>query len=340
MTNYGIELIIFPVYTNILKDGAAMPLQELYDQITPDMAPLKVAVVNPTDDNSLRGAFEAAAAKLITPVLVGPKQAMEAEAKKDHIDISSFEIVDAPDDKTAAQIAAQMAGKGEVEGLMKGKLHTDDFLRPIVDKTNGLRTGERMGHVFVSKDPDYHKLQFITDAAMNVAPDLKTKKSLIQNAIDLFWKLEGHAPKVAILAATEEVVDNQPATTDADALQKMAENGEIKGGIVAGPMAMDIAISTEAAKLKDIFTKYKDKPIAKVAGDADIFVFPDLASGNIYFKSRTLLSHAEMGGVILGAKVPIILTSRAADAEERKASAALALLSVRKKLPTAARPAA
>ena len=300
-------------------------MKHIYDQITPDMKPLKVAVVNPVDENSLRGAFEAAAAKLIKPVLVGPKEQIEKVAAEAHMDISSFEIVHAADEEAAAQSAAQLARDGKVEGLMKGKLHTDVFLKPVVDKANNLRTGMRMSHVFVMEDPGYHKPLYITDAAMNIAPDLKTKKDIIQNAINLFWKLEGREPKVAILAATEEVDPKQPATVDAAALVEMVKNKEITGAKVAGPLALDLAISKESAKLKGVFNE--------VAGDADILVFPDLNSGNIYFKSRALMSKAELGGLVVGAKVPIILTSRSASPEERKASAALALLEVRKKGP-------
>ncbi len=303
-------------------------MQHIYDKITPDMKPLKVAVVHPVDENSLRGAFEAAAAQLIIPLLVGPEDKIRKAASDANLDISTFEIVSTEHSHAAAEMAVQLVKEGRAEALMKGKLHTDEFLSPVVAKESNLRTDKRMSHVFIMADPGYHKPLYITDAAMNVAPDLMTKRDIVQNAIDIFWKIEGHEPKVAILAATEEVEPKQPTTLDAAALTVMAMSGrgQITGGKVEGPFAFDNAISKKSAGLKGIFSD--------VAGDADILVFPNLEAGNMYFKSRALLSQSPLGGVVLGARIPIILNSRSAGPEERKASAAIALLHARK----AARP--
>lgn len=305
-------------------------MQYIYDKITPTTAPLKVAVVHPVDENSLRGAFEAAAAKLIVPVLVGPEAKIRKAAADANIDISTFEIVPTEHSHAAAEKAVQLVKEGKAEALMKGKISTDEFLGPVVAKENGMRTDRRMSHVFIMQDPNYHKPLYITDAAMNIAPDLTAKKDIVQNAIDLFWSVEGREPKVAILAATEHVEEKQQATLDAAALTVMSMRGQLVGAKVEGPFAFDNAISKKSAKLKDIFSE--------VAGDADILVFPDMASGNIYFKSRAYLSNAPLGGIIVGARVPIILTSRSAEAEERKASAAIALVNARSKNPKPGKP--
>lgn len=297
-------------------------MKHISSKITADMKPLIVAVVHPVDDNSLRGAFEAATAKLITPILVGPEDKIRAAAVAAGIDLGNIQIVSTEHSHAAAEMAVQLVKNGQAEGLMKGKLHTDEFLAPIVAKENNLRTATRMSHVFVMEDPGYHKPLYITDGAMNIAPDLKTKADIVQNAIDLFWKLEGRAPKVAILAATEEVEPSQPTTIDAAALTVMAMRGQIKGGQVDGPLALDNALSAESARLKGI--------VSAVAGDADILVFPNIEAGNIYFKSRALLSKTPLGGVVVGARVPIMLTSRSAGPEERKASAGIALLAARR----------
>ncbi len=296
-------------------------MKYIYDKIAPDTQPIRTAVVHPTDENTLRGAFEAAAAKLITPILVGPEDKIKKAAKDANIDISHFEIVNTEHSHAAAEKAVELVKTGKAEALMKGKLDTAEFLGPIVSKEGGMRTDRRMSHVFIMQDPGYHKPLYITDAAVNEAPDLMTKKDIIQNAVDLFWKIEGREPKVAILAATEHVEPRQQATLDAAALTVMAMRGQIQGAKVEGPFAMDNAISKKSAALKGIFSD--------VAGDADILVFPDLESGNIYFKSRVLMSQAPLGGVVVGAKVPIILNSRSAEAEERKASAAIAFVAAR-----------
>lgn len=296
-------------------------MKYIYDKITPDTKPLKTAVVHPTDENTLRGAFEAAAAKLMTPILVGPEDKIKKAAADAKIDITGFEIVNTEHSHAAAEKAVELVNTGKAEAIMKGKLDTAEFLGPIVAKEGNLRTDKRMSHVFIMQDPGYHKPLYITDAAVNEAPDLMMKKDIIQNAVDLFWKIEGHEPKVAVLAASEHVEPRQQATLDAAALTVMSMRGQIQGAKVEGPFGMDNAISKKSANLKGIFSD--------VAGDADILVFPDLESGNIYFKSRVLMSNAPLGGVVVGARVPIILNSRSAEAEERKASAAIALVASR-----------
>jgi phosphate acetyltransferase len=305
-------------------------LQHIYDKLTPETAPLRTAVIHPTDENSLRGAFEAAAAKLMTPILVGPEDKIRKAAKDANIDISAFEIVNTEHSHAAAEMGVQMVKDGRAEALMKGKIDTPEFLGPIVSKEGQLRTDKRMSHVFIMEDPGYHKPLYITDAAVNEAPDLMMKRDIIQNAVDLFWKIEGREPKVAILAASEKVEPRQQATLDAAALTVMALRGQITGAKVEGPFGMDNAISKKSANLKGIFSD--------VAGDPDILVFPDLESGNIYFKSRVLMSQAPLGGVVVGAKVPIILNSRSAEAEERKASAAIALVASRSKTRAPKKP--
>lgn len=304
-------------------------MKYILDKITPDMQPLKVAVVHPVDENSLRGAFEAAAAKLIVPVLVGPEEKIKKVAAEKGIDISAFEIVATEHSHAAALKAVELIKEGKAEGLMKGSLHTDEFLLPIVKSDSGMRTDRRMSHVFVMQVPGRAKPVWITDAALNVAPTLMEKRDIIQNAADLFWKLEGRDPLVAVVAATEEVNPGMPATLEAAALSKMADRKQIKGAKVDGPLAFDNAVSEESAKLKGIF--------GDVAGKADILAMPDIEAGNMVFKALDYMAQAELGGVVLGARVPgtdkpapIILTSRSDGPDERKASAALALLNVRK----------
>lgn len=297
-------------------------MKYIADKITSDMAPLRVAVVHPVDQNTLSGAFEAAAAKLIVPILVGPEDKIRTTAAELGISLEGIEIVSTEHSHAAAEAAVQLVKDGRAEGLMKGKLHTNEFLAPIVAKENNLRTEARMSHVFIMQDPGYHKALYVTDGAMNIAPDLKTKADIVQNAIDLFWKIEGREPKVAILAATEEVEPSQQTTLDAAALTVMAMRGQIKGGKVEGPFALDNAISKESAKLKGI--------VSDVAGDADILVFPNIEAGNIFFKSRALMSKVPLGGVVVGARVPVMLTSRSAGASERTASAGIALLAARR----------
>ena len=300
-------------------------MQYIYSKIKPTMKPLVTAVVHPTDVNSIMGAFESAAAGYIVPILVGPEAKIKQAAAEANIDITPYQIVDTPHSHAAAEKAVELVRTGKAEALMKGKVSTEEFSVPIVSKEGGLRTGRRMSHVFIMQDPNYHKPIYVTDAALNIEPDLAAKKDIIQNAIDLFNAIEGGKPKVAVIAASEKVEEKMVSTLHAAALAVMNVRGQITGGIVEGPFALDNAISKKSANLKGIFTA--------VAGDADILMFPDLVSGNSYFKSRSFMSHAPSGGVVLGARVPIILTSRSADAEERKASAALAMLYARSLKP-------
>ena len=314
----------------------ALPLPEVqiktpahnYEQWLMDKAsglkPLRVAVVHPVDIYSLVGAVEAAKAGVMEPVLIGPEDKIRKVAEDAHIDLSRYEIVSTPHSHAAAEAAVQMARNGEVEALMKGKLHTDELMEAIIHKETGLRTGRRMSHVFMLDVPRYHKPLFLTDSAINIRPGLMDKKDIVQNAIDLFTVLGLGTPKVAILSAVEMVNENIPSTIDATALCKMAERGQIANGIVDGPLAFDNAISKEAAEIKGI--------TSLVAGDADILVVPDVESGNMLYKELRYFSGAQGAGIVLGAKVPIILTSRAGDAESRVVSSALALLYARKEL--------
>lgn len=287
------------------------------------LRPLKVAVVHPVDIYSLSGAVESVKAGIIELVLVGPEEKIRKTAEDAHIDLDHYTIVSTPHSHAAAATAVEMAAKGQVEALMKGKLHTDELMEAVVDKGSGLRTGRRMSHVFVLDVPRYSKPLFLTDSAINIRPNLMDKKDIVQNAIDLFTTLGLGTPKVAILSAVETVTEKIPSTIDATALCKMAERGQITAGILDGPLAFDNAISKEAAQIKGI--------TSPVAGDADILVVPDIESGNMLYKQLRYFSGAQGAGIVLGAKVPIILTSRAGDAESRVISSALALLYARQK---------
>jgi len=279
--------------------------------------PLITAVVHPVDDYSLSGAIDSAKAGLITPILIGPVDKIKAVAKQEKIDLKPYKIIATEHSHEAAEIAAQLARDGKVEALMKGKLHTDELMESVVKKENGLRTGRRMSHLFIMDVPNYPKPLFLTDAALNIYPTLLEKKDIVQNAIDLFRILGFGVPKVALLAAVETVSENMPATVEAAALSKMSDRGQITGGILDGPLAFDNAVSKEAADIKGINSS--------VAGDADILVVPDIESGNMLYKESRFLTGNDGAGIVLGARVPIILTSRAADSESRQASSALAL---------------
>lgn len=281
--------------------------------------PLKVAVVHPTDIFSLSGAVEAARRGIIDPILVGPEAKIRKVAEDAHIDLTPYQLLATPHSHAAADAAIALAHEGKVEALMKGKLSTEELMHPVVDPVNGLRTGRRMSHVLVLDVPSYPKPLFLTDAVLNINPTLMIKKDIVQNAIDLFVALGLGVPKVAILSAIETVNEKLPSTLDATALCKMAERGQITGGLVDGPLAFDNAISREAAAIKGL-----DR--SPVAGDADILVVPDIESGNMLYKQLRYFSGAQGAGLVLGAKVPIIITSRASDAEDRVVSAGLALL--------------
>lgn len=286
------------------------------------LQPLKTAVVHPVDVFSLSGAIEAARAGMIDPILVGPEIKIRAVAKEAKLDLSPCTIFPTPHSHAAAAAAVEMAVAGEVEALMKGKLSTDEMMLAVIDKEKGLRTGRRMSHVFVLNVPRYPKPLFLTDAAINIRPTLMDKRDIVQNAIDLFQALKMGTPKVAILSAVEFVTEKLPSTLDATALCKMTERGQITGGVLDGPLAFDNAISPEAAGIKGLHSE--------VAGNADILVVPDIESGNMLYKQLRYFSGAQGAGIVMGAKVPIILTSRAGDAESRVVSSALALVYARK----------
>lgn len=287
------------------------------------LKPLRTAVVHPTDIYSLSGAVEAAQAGIIEPVLVGPEHKIRKIAEDAHIDLDSYEILSTPHSNAAAALAVELAKQGNVEALMKGKLATEELMEVVVDKEKGLRTGRRMSHVFVLDVPSYPKPLFLTDAALNIKPTLAEKRDIVQNAIDLFQTLKLGTPKVALLSAVETVTERLPSTLDATALCKMADRGQITGGILDGPLAFDNAVSREAAAIKGIRSP--------VAGDADILVVPDVESGNMLYKELRYFSGVHGAGIVLGARVPIILTSRAGDAENRVISSALSLLYARTK---------
>jgi len=284
-------------------------------------AAVATAVVHPVDAASLLAAVDAASAGLIIPILIGPALRIQAVAKAEGVDISGLRLIDAPDSCAAAAQAVALARTGDVALLMKGDLHTEDLMHAVVDSDIGLRTTRRISHVYLMDVPDYSRLLLITDAAINIAPTLQEKVSIVQNAIDLAHMLGIAQPRVAILAAVETVSGKMRSTIDAAALCKMADRGQITGGLLDGPLAFDNAINEAAAKEKGI--------VSPVAGRADIVVVPDLEAGNMLAKQLSFLAGAEAAGVVLGARVPIILTSRADSASTRLASCALAVLMAR-----------
>jgi phosphate acetyltransferase len=291
------------------------------------LEPVPTAVAHPCEAAALSGAIEAAQEGLIVPILVGPRAKIESTAKSAAIDLKDFEIVDTPHSVASASKAVALLREGRAELLMKGSLHTDELMAAVVSREGGLRTGRRISHVFVMDVPTYHKVLVVTDAAINIAPTLEDKVDICQNAIDLAISLGLDRPKVAILAAVETVTSKMPATIDAAALCKMAERGQIKGAILDGPLAFDNAISRQAATMKGIDSE--------VAGDPDILLAPDLEAGNILAKQLSFLANADSAGLVLGARVPIILTSRADGVRSRIASCAVAMLAAharRKKL--------
>ena len=280
--------------------------------------PIPVAVVNPVDQVSLMGAVEAAQAKLITPVLIGPADAINGAARSAGIDIAGLKLVATRDAQAAAASAVDMALSGSVEALMKGALHTDILMHAVVAGDHNLRTERRVSHVFVMDVPTYPRPLLITDAAINIYPDLETKRDIVQNAIELAHALGIAMPKVAILSAVETVTPKIKATLEAAALCKMADRRQITGAILDGPLGFDNAVSADAAKIKHI--------VSPVAGQADILLVPDLEAGNMLAKQLEYLAEAEGAGIVLGARVPIVLTSRADNALSRIASCAVAVL--------------
>ena len=292
------------------------------------LAPVTTAVVHPCEQSALAGAAEAAAAGLITPIYVGPKARITDIADKAGIDLGNAEIIDAPHSHAAAQQAVALVREGRAELLMKGSLHTDELLGAVVARESGLRTERRISHAFLMDVPTYHKVLIVTDGAINIAPSLEDKVDICQNAVDLAVSLGLKLPKVAILAAVETVTSKMPATLDAAALCKMAERGQIKNALLDGPLAFDNAISRDAARTKGIKSE--------VAGDPDILLAPDLEAGNILAKLLSFLARADSAGLVLGARVPIILTSRADSVRARIASCAVAMLAAHSRRRAAA----
>ena len=282
------------------------------------LPPIRCAVVHPCDRDSLNGALEAAKRNLIIPVLVGPERKIRAVAESENVDLSPYEIVSTEHSHAAAEKAVEMARAGHVDALMKGSLHTDELMSAVVPSATGLRTARRISHVFVIDVPTYPRLLLVTDAAIDIAPDIEVKADIAQNAIDLAHVLGIEMPKVAILSAVETVNPKIPSTVDAAALCKMADRRQITGGILDGPLAFDNAISPTAAAAKNI--------VSAVAGVADILLVPDLESGNILAKQLQYLAGADTAGIVLGTRVPIVLTSRADPVRERLASTAVMML--------------
>lgn len=329
----GSAEVIAPM-EKISRPRAELPQVRLNDRnaryrqlmaLTEGLAPIRMAVVHPCDRESLLGAVEAAQAGLIVPVLVAPRAKLAALAEQYAIDISSYEQVDVPHSHAAAHAAVELARSAQVDALMKGSLHTDELMAEVVARDGGLRTARRLSHVFVLDVPSYPRPLFITDAAINIEPTLDDKHDIVQNAIDLAHTLGIALPKVAILAAVETVNDKMRATLDAAALCKMADRGQITGAVLDGPLAFDNAVSQAAAATKGIRSE--------VAGCADILVVPDLESGNMLAKQLEYLADAQAAGIVMGARVPIVLTSRADSAHSRVASCALALLVARSRTP-------
>ena len=283
-----------------------------------ELTPVPTAVAHPCDESSLRGAVEAAELGILQPVLVGPRARIEAVAAQFQLDVSRYELVDAPHSHAAADLAVQLAREGKAEMLMKGSLHTDELMAAVVRRDSGLRTGRRISHCFIMDVPEIDRVVIITDAAVNIFPTLEDKVHIVQNAIDLAVALGLQEPKVAILSAMETVNPQVPSTIEAAALCKMAERGQITGGILDGPLALDNAIDLGAARIKKIHSP--------VAGRADILMVPDLEAGNMLAKSLSFMADADAAGIVIGARVPIILTSRADSVETRLASCAVAAL--------------
>jgi len=291
--------------------------------------PVPTAVAHPCDQSSLSGAVDAAKLGLIRPILVGPKAKIEALAKSLKLDIAGYELVDAPHSHAAAAKAVELVRTGKAEALMKGALHTDELMAEVVKRDTGLRTARRISHCFVMDVPSYATALIISDAAVNISPSLKDKVDIVQNAIDLAHALRFPEVRVAILSAMETVNPDVPSTVEAAALCKMADRGQITGGILDGPLALDNAIDLEAAGIKKI--------VSPVAGRANVLIVPDLEAGNMLAKSLSFLARADSAGVVLGAKVPVILTSRADSVMARLASCAVAALVAQARRDSAAK---
>ena len=301
------------------RDDAAGKYERLLERCR-GLEPIATVVAHPCDEPALAAAVEAGRKGLIAPILVGPAARIAAVAKAGGLELDGMRIVDVPHSHAAAARAVALILDGEAELLMKGSLHSDEFLSAVLSRENGLRTGRRISHVYLVDLPAYHKGLIVTDAAINIAPTLEDKVDICQNAIDLAIALGIERPKVAILGAVETVSSKMPATVDAAALCKMAERGQIRGAVLDGPLAFDNALSRQAAEMKGIRSE--------VSGDPDILVVPDLETGNILAKLLSFLSGAEGVGLVLGARVPILLTSRVDSIRSRIASCAVAMLAV------------
>src|SRR6476620_3578516 len=282
------------------------------------LPPTPTAVAHPCDESSLRGAIDAARLGLIAPILVGPRARIEAVAKQFDIDLGGVAIEDAPYSQASAMRAGELVREGKAEALMKGSLHTDELMGAVVRRDTGLRTARRVSHCFVMDVPSYSETLIVSDAAVNIAPTMEDKVDIVQNAIDLAHALRFAEVRVAILSAMETVNPKVPSTIEAAALCKMADRGQITGGILDGPLALDNAINEESAAIKHI--------VSPVAGRANVLVVPDLEAGNMLAKSLSFLADADAAGIVLGAKVPIILTSRADSLLTRLASCAVAVM--------------
>lgn len=306
----------------MLADSGKAASPSKYDHLiaaAKAVPPAPTIVVHPCDETSLRGAVDSAAAGIIRPVLVGPERKIRDTASKYGLDISGYEIVDAPHSEASAAKAVELIHAAKGEMLMKGSLHTDELMRSVTAKVGGLRTERRISHVFVMDVPAYAETLFVTDAAINIFPDLDAKRDIIQNAIDLYTQAGfGKSPRVAILSAVETVTSKIPSTIEAAALCKMADRGQIIGGVLDGPLAFDNAIDVEAARIKGIKSE--------VVGRAQILLVPDLEAGNMLAKNLAYFAKADSAGIVLGARVPVVLTSRADTARARMASCAVAAL--------------
>ena len=294
---------------------------EKYEQLLTHaraLTPVATAVVHPCDEASLQGALEAARIGLIDPILVGPRARIEAAAAKAGLSIAGLEIVDTPHSHASAADAVRLVREGRVQCLMKGSLHTDELMGAVVAREGGLRTERRISHCYVMDVPTYEQALIVSDAAINITPTLEDKIDIVQNAIDLARALGVQAVRVAILSAMETVNSKVPSTIEAAALCKMADRGQITGALLDGPLAFDNAISPESVRIKHIRSS--------VAGRANVLVVPDLEAGNMLAKSLSFLAGADAAGIVLGAKVPIILTSRADSVTARLASCAIASL--------------
>lgn len=314
-------------------EGGAEPVKSKYDRLIEAAragSPARMVVAHPCDETSLRGALEARDEGLIVPVLVGPEAKIRQVAHAHGLDLGGVEIVDAPHSHGAAAQAVALIREGRGELLMKGSLHTDELMREVTASSTGLRTDRRISHVFIMDVPGHAETLFVTDAAINIFPDLDAKRDIVQNAVDLWTGIGLGTPRVAILSAVETVTTKIPSTVEAAALCKMAERGQIAGALVDGPLAFDNAVDPNAAAIKGI--------VSPVAGHAQIIVVPDLEAGNMLAKNLIFLSRADAAGIVLGARVPIVLTSRADSVRTRLASCAVAALyaTARRKASTVA----